>query len=92
MTEVPFREDVPQLAAITDYDLAHLQTYLRLLDFEASNEGDWREFASVVFGIDPVAEPDRAHRLYEAHRQRAVWMTETGYRQLAAFEQLKTYD
>jgi hypothetical protein len=60
---------------VTDYDRAHLPTYLRLLD--ATSEGaPWEEVARVVL------EPDRARRAHETHLARARWLTEHGYRDL----------
>ena len=40
------------------------------------------EAVEVLFGIDPVREPDRARRVYDSHLARARWMTQSGYRQL----------
>jgi len=41
------------------------------------------EMASVVLGVDPAAEPERAQRTVSSHLSRARWLTEQGYRQLA---------
>lgn len=84
MNTEPFSEDVDQGAQLTSYDLAHLRLYLQLLDVEAEGRLDWKQIAQLLFGIDAQAECGRARRLYTAHRQRARWMTEHGYRQLAA--------
>jgi hypothetical protein len=75
-------EDAPPAADhLTDYDRAHLKTYLRLLD-AAADEADWREVAAIVLGLDPASEPDRARRVHAAHLERAKWMTRVGYRDL----------
>jgi hypothetical protein len=54
---------------------------LRLLD--AADEGaDWREAVRIIFGLDPINEPQRARIVYDSHLARARWMTQTGYRHL----------
>lgn len=81
MTTPPFEDRPPADDSITAYDERHFITYLRLLD--ANTEGaDWREVASIVFGIDALAEPDRARQVHDSHLARARWMTEHGYRHL----------
>jgi hypothetical protein len=37
----------------------------------------------ILFGIDPAAEPERARRVHDSHLDRARWMTQHGYRELA---------
>jgi len=79
---IPTFEDRPPASAkLTSYDERHLVTYLRLLD--AAEEGaDWREAVSIIFGLDPAREPERARVVHDSHLARARWMTETGYRHL----------
>jgi len=88
MNEPAFMEVPPQGEIITDYDLTHLHTYLRLLDASADETATWQEAVQIIFHVDPIRDRDRAWRLYGCHLARARWMSETGYRQLAAFEQL----
>jgi hypothetical protein len=77
----PTADTVPTNAQVTDYDWAHLPTYLRLLD--ATSEGAlWEEVARVVLNLEPALEPDRAWRAYGTHLARARWMTEQGYRHI----------
>lgn len=77
----PFEMHPPQGEGVTSYDERHLVTYLRLLD--ADDEGaDWREAVSIIFGLDPDAEPEKAKSVHESHLARARWMTESGYRDL----------
>jgi hypothetical protein len=78
----PLLDDGPPLTErVSAYDEAHFATYLRLLD--AAEEGaDWREAASVIFGLDVAADPERAKRIHDTHLARARWMTEAGYRHL----------
>ena len=77
----PIADTAPTAAQVTDYDRAHLPTYLRLLD--ATSEGaPWEEVARVVLDLDPALEPDRARRAHETHLARARWLTEHGYRDL----------
>ena len=76
--------DAPPLAdKPTDYDWAHRVCYLRLLDADAEG-ADWREVARVVMMLDPDDDPDRAHRAWRSHLDRARWMTTSGYRDYLA--------
>lgn len=77
----PIADAPPAADHLTDYDRSHLKTYLRLLD-AAADHADWREVATIVLGLDPGAEPDRAYRVHAAHLERAQWMTRVGYRDL----------
>jgi hypothetical protein len=63
------------------YDMAHLVTYLRLLDADADG-ADWREVAAIVLELDMAKDPKRAKRSWESHLARGKWMTESGYRYL----------
>ena len=73
-------DDPPGGDEVTDYDLAHRVTYLRLLDADAEG-ADVDEVALVVLGIDPGAEPERARLVHARHLARARWMSVKGYRQ-----------
>ena len=73
-------DPAPSDSQLTDYDRAHLRTYLRLLD-AAAEGADWEEAARIVLGIDPLAEPDRARRIHETHFARALWLSQHGYRE-----------
>ncbi len=77
----PIADITPTEAQLTDYDRAHLTTYLRLLD-AASESAPWEEVARIVLELDPAQEPDRARRAHETHLARARWLTEHGYRDL----------
>ncbi len=81
MNSILFEDSPPQLEHLSPYDENHLVTYLRLLDAEAEG-ADWREVVTIIFGLDPDAEPDRAKRMHDSHLARARWMTEKGYRYL----------
>jgi hypothetical protein len=81
MSGEPFQDRPPVTERVNAYDEQHLAIYLRLL--MAEEEGaDWREIVHVLFGLDPVREPERAKLVHESHLARAHWMTETGYRHL----------
>lgn len=81
MTIAPLEDRPPESAELTDYDKRQLSTYLRLLD--AADEGaDWREAVKIIFGLDPVHDPERARTIHDSHLARARWMTQTGYRHL----------
>jgi hypothetical protein len=71
----------PATERVNAYDEQHLVTYIRLLDAEAEG-ADWREVVTIIFGLDPVREPERSKLIYDSHLARARWMTETGYRHL----------
>ena len=81
MTAPPFETQPPQDEGVTSYDERHLVTYLRLLDAETEG-ADWREAVSIIFGIDPALEPERARAVHGSHLARALWMTRSGYRHL----------
>jgi hypothetical protein len=83
LTQPAFLEAPPIADTVTAYDEEHLITYLRLLD-AAAEGADWREVASVVFGLNPASQEAHSREVYESHLARARWMTEHGYRQLAA--------
>lgn len=85
-----FHDQAPDGVWLTEYDLAHLRAYVRLLDAAADRSATWQEAARIIFAIDPDAEPDRARCIYDSHLARAQWMTQCGYRQLAAFERDKS--
>ncbi|WP_372027407.1 DUF2285 domain-containing protein [Tistrella mobilis] len=76
-----FQDQPPTDARLTDYDLAHLTTYLRLLDAETEG-APWQEVAMIIFGIDPKSDQKRAEVVYQSHLARAHWITENGYRDL----------
>jgi Uncharacterized conserved protein (DUF2285) len=81
----PLDPDVADVApfapTLTDYDMEHLVTYLRLLDADAEG-ADWREVARIVLHLDAEREPDRARHALDSHLARARWMTEHGHRHL----------
>ena len=79
---IPVLLDEPRnVPNVTDYDLTHKITYLRLLD--AATEGaDWREVARLVLELDPDDNPDRVRHIHDSHLARARWMTNQGYRDL----------
>ncbi|WP_186398140.1 DNA -binding domain-containing protein [Stappia sp. P2PMeth1] len=81
MTHVDFLDEPPDCATLTDYDRAHMKLYLRLLD-AATDGADWREAVSILFGLDPEREPERARKVHDRHLARARWMTTHGYRLL----------
>lgn len=77
----PLEDAPPASSRVTDYDLAHAVTYLRLLDARADG-ANWREVANIVLGLDPDADAERAERIHAAHLARAEWMAREGYRDL----------
>ncbi|MBG6200198.1 hypothetical protein IWQ48_001316 [Labrenzia sp. EL_13] len=83
MTEPGFLDQAPDTDKLTDYDKKHFKLYMRLLDARADG-ADWTEAVQVLFGLDPVREPERTRRIHDSHLARAQWMTEHGYRHLLA--------
>jgi len=81
VTNAEYLDEPPLGAALTAYDQAHLKLYLRLLDAEADGAA-WQEVVKLLFGLDPVADPDRAAKIHAAHLARAKWMTENGFCEL----------
>ena len=79
--QVHFLDEPPQSAALTTYDREHMKLYMRLLD-AATDGADWREAVTILFGLDPDRDPDRARHVHDTHLARARWMTEHGYRLL----------
>ena len=77
-------DEVPWSEGITRYDEAHLVMYLRLLDAKTEGASD-EQMATVILGIDPVKEPDRAKKAVSSHLRRAQWMTEKGYHRLKRY-------
>ena len=78
---LPLQDAPPEAETVTDYDLGHSRTYLRLLDAHADG-ADWREAARLILGLDPLVDSERARRAHDAHLARAQWMTRSGYRDL----------
>lgn len=81
MKQTDYLDEPPASAELTDYDRAHMKEYMRVHD-AAAEGADWREVVTLIFGIDPDAEPERARLVHDSHLARARWMTEHGYRQL----------
>ena len=71
----------PESDQLTDYDRAHLATYLKLLDADKLDV-DWKATARAVLALDTEKDSEAARRVYDAHLARARWMTVTGYRLL----------
>lgn len=81
-TEETVIENVaPEAETLTDYDRAHMATYLRLLDAEADG-ADWKEVAAIVLHLDPASQPESCRRTWQSHLDRAQWMAKSGYRHL----------
>jgi hypothetical protein len=76
-----FEDTAPAGQELTAYDMAHVKLYARLLDADADG-ADWTEAVQVLFGLDPVRDPERCRRIHDSHLARARWMTHTGYKHL----------
>lgn len=84
-----FLDEPPSGETLTSYDREHMKLYMRLLDAER-NGADWREAVGILFGLDPVQDPERCRHIHAAHLARAKWMTEHGYRELVRDSQRKS--
>ena len=71
----------PASDQLTDYDRAHLATYLKLLDADTM-QIDWKVTARTVLALDTEQDSEAARGVYDAHLARARWMTVVGYRLL----------
>ena len=67
-------DTAPDEPFLTGYDMAHLVTYLRLLDADAEG-ADWREVAAIVLELDVakdtkavMGEPSRAGQMDDRER------------------------
>ena len=69
----------PDSPVLTDYDRAHVQLYIRLLD-AASSGVQWMVAAREILNIDPTLDLVSAKRTFDSHLARAEWMTKVGYR------------
>jgi hypothetical protein len=76
-----FLDEAPKDDVPTDYDRAHMTTYLRLLDAEMDGAA-WEEVCEVIFGLNPITEPARAQAMHASHLARAHWLRDHGYRNL----------
>ncbi|MUZ65675.1 DNA -binding domain-containing protein [Agrobacterium vitis] len=76
-----FLDQPPTDERLTDYDRAHLSTYLRLLDAETEGAA-WQEVAKIIFGLEPKSDLARAELMYKTHLARAHWMTNNGFKDL----------
>jgi hypothetical protein len=74
-------DSAPDEPFLTGYDMAHLVTYLRLLDADAEGAA-WQEAARIVLSLDVETDLERANRVWASPLARAKWMTEQGYRHL----------
>ena len=61
----------PSSDTLTAYDLAHFDTYLRLLDSDAMSV-DWKVTAREVLALDADADIDSTRRVYEAFGARPL--------------------
>ena len=76
--QINVQDEAPSVDALTDYDRAHLITYLRLLDAEA-DKAPWRDAAAIILGMHADDDEERGRRAYDTHLARARWMVEKGY-------------
>ena len=82
-SELPseLRRAAPAGDTVTDYDRVHFLRYIRLLDaFSAGINND--EMCRTILEIDPARDPESARGILRSHLDRAVWMSNVGFRQI----------
>jgi hypothetical protein len=60
-------DTAPDEPFLTGYDMAHLVTYLRLLDADAEGAA-WQEVARIVLSLDVETGLERANRVWASSR------------------------
>jgi hypothetical protein len=66
---------------VTDYDRAHFQRYVRLLD--ARKQGvSADDMCRHILEIDPASEPENAKLILTSHLDRATWMSRVGFHKI----------
>lgn len=74
----PIANGAPSALVVTDYDRAHVTTYLRLLDSESAGVS-WEASARAHLAVEPRDDPERARRRFDSHVARARWIASQGY-------------
>jgi hypothetical protein len=72
-------DEAPAESDLTDYDLKHFSTYLRLLDADAEGV-ESAEAARTLLHIDPSLSLSGHTAHWDSHLARAKWLMERGYR------------
>jgi hypothetical protein len=67
----------PSGDTVLEYDRRHLLTYAELLDADDAGMS-WELGSLEILGMDPVANPERAHRCWDSHLSRARWIIGDG--------------
>jgi hypothetical protein len=75
------RKLAPTDDVVTDYDRAHFQHYVRLLDARTQGVSP-DEMCRSILEIDPASEPDGARMTLTSHLDRAAWMSRVGFRKI----------
>ncbi len=75
------RDVAPRGDVITDYDRAHFQVYIRLLDARSGGKSS-DDMCRIILEIEPTTNPDSTLKLLESHLERADWMCRVGFRQI----------
>lgn len=76
-----FRDRTPADKEVTDYDRQCFKLYIMLIDADDSG-AKWHEVYEGVFGMEIGEDREKAQAQYEAHLERARWMTTVGFSQL----------
>lgn len=81
LVNLPIAMRAPSSPRITEYDRAHLATYLSLL-FAMGEGKSEAEIAHDILGIDLEQNPVRTRVILYTHLERARWLAKSGYHQL----------
>ncbi|MEM7669219.1 MAG: DUF2285 domain-containing protein, partial [Pseudomonadota bacterium] len=77
------RKIAPDDAFITAYDREHMAIYARLVSaYDAG--ADWIDTATLILGLDVMADEAAAFVCFRSHTERALWVATKGYRQALA--------
>jgi hypothetical protein len=71
----------PSGDVVTDYDRAHFQFYVRLLDAHYAGLND-KSICSEILEIDPASDPEGSQEVLRSHLERAIWMSSVGFHQI----------
>ncbi len=75
----PLLDAPPESDRLTGYDREHFAT-------ASARDGDRYDAIKYLVGSDAELDRDRTRKIYDAHLERAKWMTRTGYRLLLSGE------
>lgn len=76
-----YRIHPPESDTVTAYDRRCFKLYIVLIDADVAGT-DWSDAYREAFGREIDKDREKAHRQYQAHLERARWMSAVGYKHL----------